>query len=368
MNELQIKLNNVVNVKNLNIDVKRLNIVCGDNNIGKSDVINAVYGLFQNCKTVSNLKISKAKLKQLQNNGYVTIDLSTFIKNIKKVLSKNYTKNLHNVFSTHEDFFKLSKVSTDFNISLEKSYNYELDLYGTNYYFEKKLDESTLKIIVLKGEKGITLGYDAINDIILYVINSILLDQVFNNSFIATSDRSSIITFAGILKNRGNTVITEMKKDPENIEYILNKCRYRLSIIDEMNFIGDIGNVTKRISSIDNSKLTEIIDGTFSYNSDIGDIFYNSFDGNAVIPIGYTSSFIQSFVSLYFYTKYVAKKGDMIFIEYPELFLDYRNKVKMIEFVKSLLDSDIDIFITTSDEVIANGFSEFKEKSLIQLN
>lgn len=90
---------------------------------------------------------------------------------------------------------------------------------------------------------------------------------------------------------------------------------------------------------------------TFRYYPSIGKSIYSD------IPIDDAPSFVYSLAELYIYCKYLAKKGDTIFIEEPELGLCFNKQRQIAKLISALVNVGINVVVITHSDTIIHEFS-----------
>jgi len=93
---------------------------------------------------------------------------------------------------------------------------------------------------------------------------------------------------------------------------------------------------------------------------------------NQKIPLYLSSSAVKSLLDLNFYIKHIAKTGDILFIDEPELNLHPANQRKMARLFVRLIKAGIKVFITTHSDYIIKELNnliilgnEFEERDKI---
>lgn len=108
--------------------------------------------------------------------------------------------------------------------------------------------------------------------------------------------------------------------------------------------------------------LTSLIGGTISLSERYGYFIYmyHPSIGESVhsdIPLGDAPSFVYSLSELYIYCKYLAKKGDIIFIEEPELGLCFNKQRQIAKLISALVNVGINVVVLTRSYTIIHEFS-----------
>lgn len=90
---------------------------------------------------------------------------------------------------------------------------------------------------------------------------------------------------------------------------------------------------------------------TYMYKPSIGESIYSD------LPIYDAPSFVYALSELYIYCKYLAKKGDIIFIEEPELGLCFHKQRQIAKLISALVNVGINVVVLTHSDTIIQEFS-----------
>lgn len=132
---MRFKLENLGCLKDVDIELGNLTIICGKNNTGKTYINYAIYGFLSTWDSIVNFNLDN-EIEILFQEGIVTIDLSSLEDRFIQALNKSahdYSKSLYKMFSVDEDFLKNAK----FNVILNQ--------YTPNYSQQISSDLSSKK-------------------------------------------------------------------------------------------------------------------------------------------------------------------------------------------------------------------------------
>ena len=373
-NQLTFKFKNFGYLEKGDIKLSNLTIICGKNNVGKTYINYGIYGFMKSA--LSNIRfIEKEKeIENLKKDGFLKINLkqyeSKIQKNISKV-SKEYTTILHNFFATEEDFFKNTKFDVLIN-NLNFKYVDKKEVKGTNK------DAEFVKIIKPEKSSEIEITISKINlkkapffiviDIINRFIGRCLLEEIFPNTQVITSERTGVSLFYKELdftKNRMLEYISKSgkKKKRFNPFDFLEEfsAQYPQTIQNNIDTIRSLAEIKKKksklLQDINHSdeiikKLRRIMQGDFKIIND--EIYYCQGRGKnkIIMPIHMASSSVKALVLFDTYIKHIAKKGDLLIIDEPELNLHPDLQVLMAQLIVKLTNYGINILITTHSDYI----------------
>jgi len=388
---MRFKLENLGCLKDVDIELGKLTIICGKNNTGKTYINYAIYGFLSVWDYGIDFNLDN-EIESLFQEGIVTIDLSSLENSFIQALNKStndYSKSLYKVFGVDEDFFKNAK----FNVILNQ--------YKPNYSRQISSDISSQKqkqfLKLIKPENSSILEIsllieDSLGDdkkestpppaIIRDVINRILTKAFavcyFPEPFLITSERTGVWLFSRDMDNRNNHVVELFRKisqlEPlplDSINRLIDSLpRYSKPIKDEIDLVRNVDKILKNKSPLLETHpeilniFKEIVGGEYEVQ-DEGSIWF-SFDQDGSsnkIPLHASSSSVKSLVELNFYIKHLAKPGDLLIIDEPELNLHPANQRKLAKLFTRLMKAGVKLLMTTHSDYLIKEFN-----NLILLN
>lgn len=363
-----IKFKNLGALKQAEFTLGNLTIICGCNNTGKTYATYALYGFLLLWREFIDIKIEDGVMDKLLNEGTVLIDIKKYSKNVKKILSegcKSYVKKLPMVFAASEDRFK----DTEFELILfpeeiEHSSNFERKMRTPNadlFSMVKEKKSNELVITLLVEKTNIKVPREAIKRIIGDAVKEILFAHLFPNPFIASAERTGAAIFRKELnfaRNRMLEEISKTDKDVDLIELLLKEHNdYPLPVKDNVEFTRQLESLAKRNSYINSehceliANFAEIIGGKYTVNQN-DELYFEPSGKKIKLTMDESSSAIRSLLDLGFYIRHIAKSGDLLIIDEPELNLHPENQRKVARLFTSLVNAGIKIFITTHSDYI----------------
>jgi len=376
MTEFKFNFKNFRYIKKGNITLSNLTIICGKNNVGKTYLNYSIYGFFNSIIGNSTF-IEDSKLDKLLSDGFINLDLKDYESMIKTILKKgstNYSKTLNSVFATEEIFFKNSSIDLDIS-KLKFSYKKKSEFKAKAgekivAKFIKPEDSSKVEITLLES-KIEKVPMFILKDIINTFIGQTILNPIMPTPHIITCERTGVVLFHKELdftKNRLLDYIAKKKKKTFNPLDFLGefKAQYPICVQQNIDWIRNLTNTKKTKSelweNISNrqilSKISkQIIKGEIKLIED--ELFYvfSEHKEKILIPIHTASSSIKSHILLDSYIKNIAKKGDLLIIDEPELNLHPDLQVLMARLIARLTNLGIKILITTHSDYILKEFN-----------
>jgi ABC-type lipopolysaccharide export system ATPase subunit len=370
---MKFKLKNLGYLREADIELGELTIICGENNTGKTFVNYAIYGFLQTWDSNIKFEIGDKAVETLLQDGIVKIDLAlqetSFFAAFSES-SKSYSKFLTNIFSAEEDFFKNTSVTImldNYRPNYERAVSSELSTAKKKKVLKlfKEKNSSVLEITLLVEDKELVPPKSIIKDFINTGLASSYAGDYFADPFIITSERTGISLFYRELDISKNVMLEHLqsKKRLKPTDYfdIINDslARYAFPIKDEIDFVRDLPDIYKKRKS-----------WLIKKNPDILDIFKDIVGGEYVIeknsifftfgqegdfhkiPLHLSSSTVKSLLDANFYIQHVAKKGDILIMDEPELNLHPANQRRMARLFSRLVKSGIKVLITTHSDYL----------------
>ncbi|TOQ30349.1 AAA family ATPase, partial [Vibrio parahaemolyticus] len=103
--------------------------------------------------------------------------------------------------------------------------------------------------------------------------------------------------------------------------------------------------------------LIQIVKGKFSFEA--GTLTFTASDGSHQLPITITSSSIKSLFMIDLYINSLAKEGDVLLIDEPELNLHPDNQRLMAKVIARIANSGIKVLITTHSDYLIREINNF---------
>jgi len=375
-NKLSFNFRNFGYLKKGKIELSDLTIICGKNNVGKTYLNYGIYGFLNSIK--NNLKFSFDKeLDELLMNGFINLDLKKFEYKIKEILKQGvstYSQNLPMIFATDEDFFKKTLIQFNidklkFNYISKKEYKAEAgDKIVTKFVKPENTSIAEINLLETKVPK---IPKKILQNILNHFIGETILNPILPKPHVITSERTGVVLFNKELdftKNRMLDYISKNKKKQFNPFDFLEefKAQYPISVQQNIDWVRNLYNTKKtksylwkddKIRLSLNKILRQIIRGDFKITKD--ELFYVFTENRikSLIPIHTASSSVKSLVLLDSYIKNIAKKGDLLIIDEPELNLHPDLQVLMARLIAKLSNLGIKILITTHSDYMIKEFN-----------
>jgi ABC-type Mn2+/Zn2+ transport system ATPase subunit len=380
---MKVKLKHLGVLECAEFELGEFTIICGKNNTGKTYATYALFGFLHHSKDLLSNQIGKiieSDISDVWQRGESNfdIDIEKILAKVPQMLaeaSKEYTTRLPTVFSSNESFFS----KADFCFTLNdidfqnkiREYEYEGQISNTNE------DESVERIFLSKKNDSFTLNVSSNirnHFLHLYLQNAlfeILFQSVFPQTFIASAERTGAVIFSRELDFARNRLLKQISKDKEidPLELLLrHSSDYPLPVETNVDFTRNLEKIVKKDSEIAKNhpeileSFASIIGGTYETKRGMG-VLFKPKGKSLKLSIDESSSAVRSMLDVGFYLKHLAKPGDLLIIDEPELNLHPENQRLVARLLASLVNIGIKVFVTTHSDYFIKEIN-----TLIMLN
>jgi len=365
----KINFENLGNIFKGSVKLNKLTIFTGENNTGKTYATYGVYSLLDKDFRYQ-LKEINPIINDLYKDGIYNLDLKSFFdinyKKIKKEIEVSFSKSLPNVFSASENEFEKSKITFDLNTSEIQKELVKLEHKSTltigkneNIIFEvnKEKNSTLLKLVLLENDTPKNI----ITDNLKNILSHFLFDKLFSKSFLLPAERTGLNLFYQELSSERTAMFHHIGKTQINkMELIkdLIVSRYPEPIADYIDFLNNINVLKKSNSKFKDLSLLiqkEILKGKYKVEKD-GIYFVpykkdaNKENYNEKISLHLTSSTIKTFFSLVFYLEHLAKEGETLIVDEPELNLHPNNQRKIARVLSMIANRGVKVIVSTHSD------------------
>lgn len=346
---------------------KPLTLFCGPNSTGKTYLSYLLYAILENTDYIESKSLDKIVKYFFEHKEFILHreSIEDFIQDV----AANIKTQLGSIFGIGDT--AVNKLFSQFNISLILS---EEDY--------KRIIEAPCRLISKNGENEIGIVKDALSDKVIYQINAedssverdslMRLRLMINHFFrllcfrnsggvrMLTVERNSIYTFKTELSLGRNELIDRIQQKSGRAELDIldmvnsSSRRYPLAVRSSLRIANDLENVQKFNSPY--SKVAELIEkGILQGDVKItrtGDVeFVSDKVGKTKhLPIHLTSSIVKTMSSLVIYLKHIARKGDLLIIDEPEMNFHPNVQILLMRIFAMLTKLDLRIIISTHSD------------------
>lgn len=353
------------------VELGDLTVICGPNNMGKTYISYAIYGLLRHFKQWIDLSVSRERLAQLRDEGTLLIELTDYqakLADYLKNASSEFSENLPRYFNVPEDFFNGAKAefshdqlvfdfTNEFKQAVSFGQSEQLSFY--------KAENETVLSVTFQTKSGGRVPNQILDDVISNHIADCLFADLLPRPFVVTSERTGIALFYKELDISKNAIIEHITSgDKVNPIDLLNsmRSRYAQPIHDNINVVREYENLCKRKSFIREESeckpirdaLQDLMGG--SYKAVDKQVMYmpkkERGRDKVAVPVYVASSSIKSLFLIDLYINSLAEKNGMLLIDEPELNLHPDNQRKMAGLLARLVNSGVKVLVTTHSDYL----------------
>lgn len=367
---MKITFKNLGAIKQAELSLGELTIICGGNNTGKTYATHATYGFFDYLRTNTSFPVHQDDIDRLFSEGAIQLSLEPYINDLHKQLvqsAKNYSKALYKVFAGSEQHFDDSLLSIqEISDSIRLKDRPELTFGTANKSLltlkpNETLDGIEIRLIIEKTDDELPSKH-LVEDMIRNGIGQILMSSLIPRPFLASAERTGAAIFQKELDFTRNRLVEMLGDKSAKLHpvQLLGKFsgEYPLAVRRNVDFIRDLPNITNRESFLhrDHPELlaafADIIGGEYKVSKD-GEVQYHpSANKRIKLSLVESSSAVRSLLDIGFYLRHVAAPGDLLMIDEPELNLHPENQRRVARLFGRLVNLGIKVFITTHSDYI----------------
>lgn len=376
---MKILLKNLGAIKQAEFMLGDLTIICGQNNTGKTYATYALFGFLSFWREAFSIHVGDAEINRLLDEGAVHLDLGMFVKRAETILSegsKAYAKRLPMVFAAPPDRF----TETEFQVILDakdirptSAFDQKISAANAELFAISKTEGSSELVVTLLVEKAkIKIPKEALMQIIGNAIKEIIFGHLFPNPVIASAERTGAAIFRKELNFARNRLLEEMSQSNKNVnpmELLFKVYQdYALPVKKNVDFTRQLETLAKEDSFIVEKypevleDFADIIGGEYIVTRN-DELYFKPRDKKVKLTMDESSSAVRSLLDIAFYLRHVARPGDLLMVDEPELNLHPENQRRVARLFARLVNLGIKIFITTHSDYIIKELN-----TLIMLN
>lgn len=367
---MKIKFKDLGPIRQANLTLGDLTIICGKNNTGKTYVTYATYGFLDYWHRAVTMDLPQNLVNKVMRRGSISIPVQDLARDDKKILksaSKAYSRIVDRVFAGNSRLFEKSEIS----VEIDKNESYHSNEVSLRIGSAKK---SLLEVKKLKSDKNINISLlvnkdtddfpprSFIEDMISSAVREIIFKNKVPKPFIASAERTGSAIFQKELDFTRNRLIDLIGEKDSHISpsRLLGKFsgEYPIPVRKNVDFIRDLPNIVNRDSIFTKEKpevlarFSKIIGGEYKVTRD-GEIQYiPKKKRNVKLTMVESSSAVRSLLDIGFYLKHIAQPGDLLIVDEPELNLHPENQRLVARLFAMLVNNGIKVFITTHSDYI----------------
>ncbi len=376
---MNITVKNIGPLREASFEIGDLTIFCGDNNTGKTYATYALYGFLEYWNERVLFTIERKVIDDLLDNGAVEIPLSDFLSIAPHMLAdscKDYSKNIAEVFASSEKNFTQSHFSIEIDpaaIIPVASYHKTIGAVKQELFSIKKdKDSDTVTVTLLTDSGKMKIHPKNLQYTIGRAFVEIIFGTVIPNPFIASAERTGAAIFRKELNFSRNRLLEQLGAEKDTNPFGLLKkisLDYPLPVKSNVEFTRSLEELSKQDSFLVQEhpdilgQFRDIIGGEYSVNQNDELFYIPSLSSKIKLRMDESSSAVRALLDVGFYLNHVARKGDLLMIDEPELNLHPSNQRKIARLFTQLANIGIKVFITTHSDYIIKEIN-----TLIMLN
>ena len=347
----------------------KMTIICGENNTGKTYATYALFGFLSYWREVFSIEIDEKDITSLLNEGILHLNINTYIDRSEQIIDsccKAYSNQLSMVFAAQKDRFE----GSSFIIKLHKDElkpleNFERRFQSSKsdlFMLSKNKDSHNLTVTLLGEKTNLLVPKEVVRKIIGDALKDIVFSDIFPRPFIASAERTGVAIFRKELNFARNRLLEEMsqadkKVDPFDLLFKVYK-DYALPVKKNVEFTRDLESIANQTSYIEKehpeilNDFADIIGGSYAVSREDQLIFEPKGNKKIKLSMDESSSAVRSLLDIGFYIRHVAKLGDLLIVDEPELNLHPKNQRRIARLFARLVNIGINVFITTHSDYI----------------
>jgi predicted ATPase len=374
-----IKFQNLGALLQGEFELGEFTIICGKNNTGKTYATYALFGFFSFWRETFPIKIPEKYVEELLTDGTTALSIQEFVDDADNIIQqgcKAYTKFLPTVFASSSKNFS----DTIFEVFIDKKDIQPVPEFfrqigsakGHLFSIEKKKDQNTITVSLLVEKEKFRISREMIVRTAGDAIKDIIFGNLFSNPFIASAERTGAAIFRKELNLARNRLLEELSTLDKEVNpfELLTKVYsdYALPVKNNVDFTRQLEDVSKKDSFIIEqhpeiiADLYDIIGGKYTVTKD-DDLYFVPKGKRIKLSMDESSSAVRSLLDIGFYLRHVAKPGDLLIVDEPELNLHPENQRRIARLFTRLINIGIRVFITTHSDYIIKELN-----TLIMLN
>jgi hypothetical protein len=406
---MKIILKNLGHIKKVECEVGDLTVLCGENNAGKTQTMCILYEWLTyvlNGRDYQKLRnqfcFNEKSRNRIKNSKQFSKFVKQYFNDESKYLRGDYIS-IPLEYISIEIFsgmlkiivadFVASRTNKDLPQNPDLSFEIDEDIFNNmkkmwvEYSSEDSKDAHDL--FYMRNGALVTSANDGFSTAVLWVTGLLIYCYFIDllkiaDIYIFTVERYGITMFSNELNIQQNAIIAHLIKNgkatAEEIRNLMVGMEYPVPITDNISFFTkelkskreDISFIVKEHPEI--LEFFEHICGGKINFREYGIIDFTPHKSSKNISLQISSSSVRAMVHLGFYLYHLAKKGDILMIDEPELNLHPAKQRLMAQIIAMLINVGVKVMLTTHSDYVINEFNSLimlkkqKEKNPTKIN
>ena len=352
--------------KTVVIEPKALTLLCGANNTGKTYALYVLNALMDS-RFVAHFAFAKDHAQILVQEKHFSVATDTLlgtsaIRHAEKTIA-------HGLKSTLQRFFVAESTLTD-----SATFSIELDVgeIAANPPISLKItwgsaDEGVIHLKGMSQEQttvsitGKWASVQQVEDALHRLLMQMYLPQRKGRDFLLPAERSGINLFFRELNSRRAALlrhVTSQTLDTNELLKDIIVSRYPQPIHDYIEFLNSQPEIKRQESEFSDLAAwlqKEILRAKYKVDR-YGDISIAPLRSGAELGLHLGSSTVKTFFGLWSYLNHLARKGDWLMIDEPELNLHPQNQLAIAQLLAQLVNRGIHVVVSTHSDYMVRAW------------
>lgn len=366
---MRFTISNLGPIKSAEISPGELTVICGKNNTGKTYISYTLFGILDYIKTCVPFPIENTLVEELINYGVINIPIS-----LSKDSVDNFLKNclfshrnlLPVLFSAQPSHFRNSNIDIalskeDFSLPITVNASFRIGKNLTLNFNKEKTDSFIRATLFI--EEDFKNKNPQVKQLLTRVIGDFLKKIFFAKAFpeitFASAERTGVLMFRDELTpDRGKDINEVFNTEYDDLDIALEditRNMYPLPVVSNISFMKSLRNISQKTSSLSKKFpdligiFKSIVGGGFSVD-ETGVYYLPKENAKIKLAMEESSSSVRSLVLLSFWIHHIAKKGEMIMIDEPEMNLHPSSQRILARWIVMLVNAGIRVMVTTHSD------------------
>jgi AAA domain, putative AbiEii toxin, Type IV TA system/AAA ATPase domain len=364
---MKLTFTNFGPIEQAEITLAPLTLFCGANNTGKTYAMYAFYGLLSGrLGPIQEPDEVDAWLDRIAAEGVVTLDLVDWFTEHSEALLRRIDRRLEAglpaLFSAEPQLFQQSKLSVLLDLAARDSALLALEI---GQRLEGRDGETELGFTKDSGSRQITITRAKVLPVSIAreELERLLIKLALvpwrgdHTTLLLPAERSGLNLFYPEL-NRSRTALFHHASKPRlNAAELIRDivlARYPQPIADYIDFLNDMRTLRKRQSEFHDEALSlqkTVLRGKFAVDRD-ANVTFTPKGGDHPLSLHLSSSTTKTYFGLWFYLEHVARKGDVLMFDEPELNLHPDNQRKLARLLVRLVNLGQRVIVSTHSDYL----------------
>lgn len=370
---MNFSIKNLGPIKDAQLELGDLTIVCGKNNTGKTYLTYSFFDFLSFILYGVNISPSNEEIETFTATGQVVIDLAKLVDKYNSYFKNGnmsrFLERLPGMLAVNEDFVK--DASFEFTANIEELKQTVLDFHfpalrvrvsGESFIVgQKKPGQLTVQCRLENrvADKTDVADNRPAKDVIirqLQLLTSYIINSRIPDAFIITCER----TGASVFRNDFIKLALETDDSIDSLKELRDRFEFKsypLPIRKDLEFVLRFNEAISNKSYIAQhhpeiiNLLASVVGGEYAIQEP-NIVKFKPTGSDVSLTLVESSSSVRSLTEFNYYLKHKAKKGQILMIDEPELNLHPEAQRKMARILARLVNAGVKVLITTHSDYI----------------